>query len=133
MLFVSRATQLKEYESLTLKAAQLREQLRAVEERREQLRVDLTEEKATTAVVADEPKEAPGATRPVSWDRLRPSESIRQVVELADERGQIRVGDVVKAFNLTPGGAAIRLSRAVREGWLIRASHGVYEKNLLRP
>jgi hypothetical protein len=139
---MTRTELLDEYEGLTLKCAKLREQLRDAEQRRDEVRALLTaneeppgeaQKSAASGAVKPPTKSAKRKSVYEHMRRKPPAQAVKEVYDLAKERGKIHVQDVVARFNLAPGAAALRLSRAVKAGWLVRSAHGLYEPDPMPP
>lgn len=120
---------LAEYDALTIEQAKLREKLAAIEARREELRTILFGQPASEGKAkADKPVKVSTV-----WDRIKrePPKALAGVVEVVTKLGRAKNAQVAQALGITIEAASLRLSRAVKEGYLRRVAQGVYEADSL--
>ncbi len=114
---VVKATLIDEYDALTIRETELAAELERVRTRRQQLRETLFGER----------KSKPD-TRPTVWQRLgkEPPLALEKVIEVVERLGRATNAEIAKELGIPVQTASLRLSRAVKEGFLRRVAQGTY-------
>jgi transcriptional regulator with XRE-family HTH domain len=127
---------LAEYEDLIGQRARHQDKLAQIDLRLDELRSiilgqDVAPEKSPTPEVEQSPVR-PAKKGPSHWERLAamrrgPPKSLAPVVAVVKTKGRVKNAEVAETLGITIEVATLKLSRAVKQGYLRRVAQGTYE------